>query len=70
MEATTLLARRTFRCHTRNLSRYDAVHHGFGETEMSGNDPYTVTLPMQLSNFLTIDNHSRSAKCFAFVLRS
>jgi hypothetical protein len=31
------------------------MHGGFGEAELSGNDAYTVTLPMQLSNFLAMD---------------
>jgi hypothetical protein len=41
-----------------------------GETELSGNDAYAVTLPVLLSNFFTIDNHARLAKCFALLLRT
>ena len=37
-----------FPCHTRTLSSYDAMHRGFGEAEMTGNNADTVTLPMQL----------------------
>jgi hypothetical protein len=48
-----------------SLSSYDAVHGRFGEAELSGNDPDAVTLPMQLSNLLAVDNHLRSAKCFS-----
>src|SRR5262249_25534388 len=48
-----------------NLSGNDAVNRGFGEAQLSSNDADTATLPMQLSNFLTIDNHSRPTKCFA-----
>jgi hypothetical protein len=42
----------------------------FGEAELSSNHAYAVTLPMQESNFVAIDNHSRPAKCFALLLRS
>jgi hypothetical protein len=52
----------------RTLRHDDAMHSGFGETELSGNDAYTATLPMKLSNFLAIDNHSRTTKHFAFLL--
>jgi hypothetical protein len=54
----------------RSSSDYDAVNRRFCEAELSGYDTYAVTLPMQLSNFLAIDNHSRSAKCFSCLLRS
>jgi hypothetical protein len=50
------------------LSGHDAVDGGFGKTELRGNDAYAVTLAMQLSNFLAIDNHSRPAKRFTFLL--
>jgi hypothetical protein len=42
------------------LSRYDAVHGGFGETELSGNDAYIVAFDMQLADFLAIYNHTRT----------
>jgi len=41
---------------------------GFGEAELSGNDAHAVALPMEQSNL--VNDHSRPAKCFAFLLRS
>ena len=40
---------------------------GFREAQLSGYDAHAVTFPMQLSHFVTIDNDSRPAKCFAFL---
>jgi hypothetical protein len=54
---------------TTSLS-HDAVHPGFRQAELSGNDAHAVTLPMHLSNFVTIHNDPGPAKCFAFLLRS
>jgi len=31
---------------------------GFSEAERSGNDAHAIALPVQLSNFLTMDDHS------------
>jgi hypothetical protein len=49
---------------------YDAVRGGLGEAELSSNDAYAVTLPMHLSNFLAIDDHSRPSKGFTVLLRA
>ena len=43
---------------------YDAVRGGLGEAELSSNDAYAVTLPMHLSNFLAIDDHSEAVQGF------
>ena len=37
------------RLNATSLSGYDAMHRGFRKTELSSNDSYTITLPMQLS---------------------
>jgi hypothetical protein len=34
-------ARDPFQCHARNLSGYDSMHRGLGQTELSGNDADT-----------------------------
>ena len=46
------------RSNARILSSHDAMHGGFSETELSGNDAYAVTLRTQLSNLLAIDPKS------------
>ena len=56
----------TFRRVSENLSGYDAMHGGFREAEVSGNEANAVTVPMQLSNLLAIDYHSRSPTVPAF----
>src|SRR5262245_44002952 len=33
---------------------------GFGQAELCGNHAHIVTVPMQLSHFLAIENHSKS----------
>ena len=46
------------------------MNRRFGQVQVSGNEADAGALSMQQPNFLPIDNHSRPAKCFAFLLRS
>jgi hypothetical protein len=40
------------------------VDHALGDAELRCNHAHGAALPMQLSNFLAIDNHARPARCF------